>query len=106
MRPCFYQGDNLEATIGYRFSSNQLEEIEAFGISQFQQGRGFLDLDIEYQLPETQYYDRLTLFFSANDLTDTGRRFSVFETRGESEAFSDLATFNGRTFTFGFRSRF
>lgn len=103
----FYQGENLETTLSFRSLSTQLEEVEAFGISQFQQGRGFLDLDVQYQLPDFLPYARsTTVFFRAQDLTDNGRRFSVFETRGTGDDFSDFASFNGRTFTLGVRARF
>ena len=103
----YYSSRNLDATLAYRFSGVQLEEVEAFGISQFQQGRGFLDFDIEYtfrDLPGSAR--RASVFFQANDLLDGGQRFSVFETRGQTDAFSDLATFNGRTFTVGARLTF
>lgn len=102
----YYDDRNIEANLSYRFSGNQLEEVEAFGISQFQQGRGFLDFDFEYTFRDIGPLDRLALTFEASDLLDSGRRFSVFETRGETEAFSDLATFNGRTFRVGARVRF
>ncbi len=102
----YYDDRNIDANLGYRFTGTQLEEIEAFGISQFQQGRGFLDFDFEYTFRDLGPLSRLALTFEANDILDTGRKFSVFETRGKSETFSDLATFNGRTFTFGARVRF
>lgn len=102
----FYQNDNLEANLSYRDSGVQLEEIEAFGISQFQQGRAFVDLDIEYTFDDVGPLDRVTLYFEGSDLTDNGEEFSVFETRGTSRAFNDNSTFNGRTFTFGTRIRF
>jgi len=99
-----YKG--LEANLSYRNSGVQLEEIEAFGISQFQQGRTFIDFNIEYRFKDVGPFGRVTLFFEANDLTDTGQKPSVFETRGKSRAFNDNSTFNGRTFTFGTRVRF
>ncbi len=102
----YYDDRSFEATVSYRFSGNQFEELEAFGISQFQRGRGFLDVDLEYTFRDLGPLNRLTLTFEASDLLDTGRRFSVFETRGETDQFSDLATFNGRNFRFGARVRF
>ncbi len=102
----YYDDRSFEATVSYRFSGNQFEELEAFGIVQFQQGRGFLDVDLEYTFRELGPLNRLTLTFEASDLLDSGRRFSVFETRGETDQFSDLATFNGRNFRFGARVRF
>lgn len=102
----FYQDRNIEATVAYRYSGVQLEEIEAFGIAQFQQGRGFLDIDFEYTIRDFGPARRATLFFSANDLLDDGTRFTTFESRGKTDAFSDFASFNGRTFTAGARVRF
>lgn len=102
----YYDDRTIDANLSYRFTGTQLEEIEAFGISQFQQGRGILDFDFEYTIRDLGPIGRLALTFEARDLTDSGRRFSVFETRGRGEEFSDLATFNGRSFTFGARVRF
>lgn len=102
----FYESRSLDTALSYRYSGLALEEIERFGLSQFQQPRGFLDLDVDYTFHDAGPFDRLTLSFSASDILDTGRRPSVFETRGSTTAFSDLGTFNGRTFTFGASLRF
>ncbi|UTW44443.1 TonB-dependent receptor [bacterium SCSIO 12696] len=104
----FYDSSDFEAALSYRYSGIQLEEIEAFGISQYQQERGFLDFTAEYKLRNLDFgpLNRLTFYFRASDLTDSGRKFSVNETRGRSDRFSDLATYNGRTFRFGIRARF
>ncbi|MEM8917356.1 MAG: TonB-dependent receptor [Pseudomonadota bacterium] len=102
----FYESRNLDAALSYRYTGLALEEIERFGLSQFQQPRGFLDFDMDYTFRDAGPFSRLTLSFSASDILDTGRRPSVFETRGSSTAFSDLGTFNGRTFTFGASLRF
>lgn len=102
----FFDYEGLEVNLSYRNSGPQLEEIEAFGISQFQQGRTFIDLDVEYTFRDVGPLNRVTLFFEGSDLTDTGQKPSVFETRGKTRAFNDNSTFNGRTFTFGTRLRF
>ncbi len=102
----FYDYKGLEVNLSYRNSGVQLEEIEAFGISQFQQGRTFIDLDVEYTFKRVGPFNRVTFYLEANDLTDTGQKPSVFETRGKTRAFNDNSTFNGRTFTFGTRVRF
>lgn len=102
----FFDYEGLEVNLSYRNSGEQLEEIEAFGISQFQQGRTFIDLDVEYTFRDLGPLDRVTLFFEGSDLTDTGRKPSVFETRGKTRDFNDNSTFNGRTFTVGTRLRF
>lgn len=102
----FYEDRNWDATIGYRYAGIQLESVEGFGINQYQQGRGFLDLDIDYTIRDLGAIDRVTLFFSANDLLDDGTKFSVFETRGREKVLNDNSTFNGRTFQAGVRFRF
>lgn len=101
----FYQTDNFEANLSYRNTGVQLEEIEAFGISQFQQGREIVDIDIEYTFDEVGPLDRVTIYFEGSDLTDDGTEPSVFETRGKGREFNDNSTFNGRTFTVGTRLR-
>lgn len=102
----FFDYKGFEANLSYRNSGVQLEEIEAFGISQYQQGRTFIDLDLEYTFRDVGAFDRITVYFEGSDLTDTGQKPSVFETRGLTRAFNDNSTFNGRTFRFGTRFRF
>ncbi len=102
----FYTDDDFEVTVAYRYQGIQLEEIGTFGLSQYQQGRGFLDLDIEYSLEDVLGLRRATLFASANDILDGGRRPTTYETRGRDEQFPDFASFNGRTFIAGFRISF
>ncbi len=102
----FYDDGALEASVGYRYQGMQLEEVGTFGLSQYQQGRGFLDVDIEYTFRDLGALDRLTLFASANDLLDGGRRPTSYETRGRGEDFPDFAAFNGRTFIAGARISF
>lgn len=102
----FYTDDDLELTVAYRYQGRQLEEIGTFGLSQYQQGRGFLDLDVEYSLNDLLGLRRATFFASANDVLDGGRRPTTFETRGRSEQFPDFASFNGRSFITGVRLSF
>ncbi len=102
----FYTDDDLEVTVAYRYQGRQLEEIGTFGLSQYQQGRGFLDLDVEYSLHDLIGLRRATIFASANDILDGGRRPTTYETRGTDEQFPDFASFNGRTFTAGVRISF
>lgn len=102
----YYDGGNFEGTLAYRFSGSQFEAVENTGLSQFQRGRGFLDLDLEYRLPDSLGFGRTRLYFSVNDLTDGGQRFSVSETIGSPSGINNLSTFNGRTFIFGARTRF
>ncbi|MFL0355647.1 TonB-dependent receptor [Erythrobacter sp. GH1-10] len=101
-----YSDRNWDATVAYRYQGRQLEEVGTFGLSQFQQGRGFLDLDIEYSFRDIPGVNRATMFFSANDLLDGGRRPTTYETRGPDEQFPDFASFNGRTFRAGVRVSF
>ena len=102
----FYSDERWEVTLGYRYQGIQLEEIEQFGISQYQQARGFLDFDIEYSIADVGPASTATVFFSANDLLDDGTEPTTYETRGRSEAFQDFASFNGRSYRAGFRLRF
>ncbi|WND01760.1 TonB-dependent receptor [Temperatibacter marinus] len=100
----FYQDDKWEVTVGYRYGGRQLEEIELFGMSQYQQGRGFLDFSLERRLDLAGV--RTTVYFSANDILDGGTKPTTFETRGTAPIYSDFATFNGRSFRLGARLSF
>lgn len=104
----YYDANNIEATLAYRYAGSQFEAVETNGLSQFQRGRGFLDLDIDYDLPDNLFGDtRTQVFFSVSDLTDGGRKFSVSEASGSpTSILNNLSTFNGRTFSFGARVRF
>ncbi|WP_271078773.1 TonB-dependent receptor [Aurantiacibacter sp. MUD61] len=102
----YYTDDSFEATIAYRYQGIQLEEIGTFGLSQYQQGRGFLDVDVEYSLEGLLGLRRASIYASVNDLLDGGRRPTTYETRGRGEQFPDFASFNGRTFRAGVRISF
>lgn len=103
----YYDDDNFEATLAYRFAGSQFEAAELRGLSQFQRSRGFLDFDIEYNLPRSLFPARTQIYFSVRDLTDGGSKFEVSEASGSpSSILNNLSTFNGRTFTFGTRVRF
>ena len=103
----FYDDDSFEATLAYRFAGSQFEAAELRGLSQFQRSRGFLDFDIEYNLPDSFFDGRAQIFFSVRDLTDGGSKFEVSEASASpSSILNNLSTFNGRTFTFGTRVRF
>lgn len=103
----YYDANNIEATLAYRYAGSQFEAAELSGLSQFQRGRGFMDLDIEYELPDSILDGGAKIFFSVSDLTDGGRKFSVSEASGSpTSILNNLSTFNGRTFTFGSRIRF
>lgn len=102
----YYSDDNLEATLAYRYRGRQLEEIERFGISQYQQERDFLDFDVEYSFRDLGPVSKTTIFFSANDLLDDGTEPTTEETRGKGTAFQDFASFNGRSYRAGVRLNF
>lgn len=102
----YYSDRHWEATLAYRFRGDQLEEIERFGISQYQQERDFLDFDLEYTFFDLGPVSRTTLFFSANDLLDDGTDPTTEETRGKGTSFQDFASFNGRSYKAGIRVNF
>ncbi|SIN64752.1 TonB-dependent receptor [Parasphingorhabdus marina DSM 22363] len=102
----FYEDRNVEATLSYRYSGTQFESLRPFGLSQYQQGRGFLDFDFEYTFRDLGPLDRMSLTFEVSDILDGGSRFTVNETYGRAGILTDGASFNGRSFRFGVRARF
>lgn len=102
----FYEDRNVEATLGYRYSGTQFESLRTFGLSQYQQARGFLDFDFEYTFRDLGPLDRLSFTFEASDILDGGRRATVNETYGRAGVLTDGASFNGRSFRLGVRARF
>ncbi len=102
----FYEDRNVEAALSYRYSGVQFESLRTFGLSQFQQGRGFLDFDFEYTFRDVGPLDRLSFTFEVNDILDGGSRFTVNETYGRAGVLTDGASFNGRSFRLGVSTRF
>jgi len=102
----FYEGDNIETTLSYRYSGTQFESLRTFGLSQYQQGRGFLDFDFEYAFRDVGPLEKISATFEVSDILDGGGRFTVNETYGRAGVLTDGASFNGRSFRFGLRSRF
>ncbi len=102
----FYTDDRFEISLAYRYAGIQLEEVEQFGFSQYQQARGFLDFDFEYTFDDLGPASRVTLFFSANDILDDGTEPTTYETYGRGDITQNFASFNGRSYRAGFRLRF
>lgn len=102
----FYEDRNVEATLSYRYSGVQFESLREFGLSQYRQGRGFLDFDFEYTFRDVGPIDRVRLSFAVNDVLDGGRRFTVNETYGRAGGLTDGTNFNGRSFRLGLGLRF
>ena len=102
----YYTDQNWEATLAYRYRGQQLEEIEKFGINQYQQDRDFLDFDLQYSFLDVGPINEATIFFSASDLLDDGTDPVTEETRGKNRAFQDFALFNGRSYRAGVRFEF
>ncbi len=102
----FYQDDNWETTLAYRYAGVQLEEISSFGFAQYIQERGFLDLDVEYGFSDLGGLSRAVIFFEANDLLDGGRKPTTYETNDRGGNLPNFASYNGRTYRLGLRLRF
>jgi len=102
----FYEDDSWEANLAYRHSGLALEEVSSFGFAQYVQGRGFLDLDIEYTLPEVIKGTRARVFFAANDMLDSGRRPTTFETNDKAGDLPNFLSYNGRSYRAGMRFSF
>lgn len=102
----YYDDDNWEATLAYRYSGLQLEEISSFGFAQYQQERGFLDFDVEYAFRDFGMFNRATLFFSANDILDDGTEPTTYETNDKNGDIPNFVSFNGRSYRFGVRVSF
>ncbi len=102
----FYDDDNWEASLGYRYAGRQLEEISSFGFAQYIQDRGILDFDVEYRLPEISRINRATVFFSANDILDDGTEPTTFETNDKDGDLPNFASYNGRNYRVGLRLSF
>lgn len=102
----FYNDDTWEATLAYRYAGRQLEEVSSFGLAQYIQDRGFLDLDVEYTLPEFGAINRATVFFSANDILDDGTEPTTYETNDIDGDLPNFASYNGRNYRLGLRISF
>lgn len=102
----FYEDDNWEATLAYRYAGIQLEEISSFGFAQYVQDRGFLDFDLEYTFRDVGKVSRATVFFSANDILDDGTKPTTFETNDRQGNLPNFVSFNGRSYRAGLRLRF
>ena len=102
----FYDDDHWEATLAYRYSGLQLEEISNYGFAQYQQERGFLDFDLEYSLRDVGGLNRATLFFSANDILDDGTEPTSYETNDKNGDIPNFVSFNGRSYRAGVRFSF
>lgn len=102
----FYDDDTWEVTLAYRYAGIQLEEISSFGFAQYIQDRGFLDLDIEYTMPDFAGLNRATIFFGANDLLDDGTEPTTFETNDRGGDLPNFASYNGRSYQLGVRLSF
>ncbi len=103
----FYDDDSWEVSLGYRYAGRQLEEISSFGFAQYVQDRGFVDLDVEYALPDfATAINRATVFFSANDLLDDGTEPTTYETNDIDGDLPNFASYNGRTYRLGLRVSF
>ena len=102
----FYEDSNIEATLSYRYSGTQFESLRTFGLSQFQQARGFLDFDLEYTFRDVGPLEIVSATFEVADILDGGGKFTVNETYGRAGILTDGASFNGRSVRFGLRTRF
>lgn len=102
----FYDDNTWEATLAYRYAGVQLEEVSSFGFAQYIQERGFLDLDVEYTLPDFAAINRATVFFSANDLLDDGTEPTTFETNDRGGDLPNFVSYNGRSYRLGLRVSF
>jgi TonB-dependent receptor len=103
----FYEDDSWEVVLAYRYAGRQLEEISSFGFAQYVQDRGFLDLDVDYTLPDFGTgLNRATVFFSANDLLDDGTEPTTYETNDIDGDLPNFASYNGRNYRVGLRISF
>ena len=100
----YYEDDSLEIALSAGYTSESFRASDEYGIDQFSERYFQLDLFAGYDISVGG--GKVKLFVEVPDLTDGGRKAVDGQTSGRRRVAFDEASFNGREFRFGFRSKF
>ncbi|MEH6548381.1 MAG: TonB-dependent receptor [Pseudomonadales bacterium] len=104
----YFQTSSLEATLSYFYQGVQMEEVENYGVDQYQQDYEQLDFTLRYKFDNIldKKYGRYEVYLKVKDITDDGDKYTTLETLGKNSNHSEFASFNGREYAVGLRARF
>lgn len=102
----YYDANGLDIGISYSYQSASFNELDEFGLNQYDDTYEQWDFSISYELPKKIMGGRFKVYFEVPDFTDGGRKPTSVQTVGKNSNLYDLAGFNGREYRFGIRGKF